>query len=118
MKAPDGDQGRSLVAVAAGDAEPHRRVVTEYRNSGHPHDPPVSTSMIRDDRYKAIVWHGRPEAGELAAGELYDLDDDPQERHNLWPHTSLAQVRAALLADLSDVIALGGNHWGPREAAW
>jgi hypothetical protein len=35
-------------------------------------------------------------------GELYDLADDPLQRHNRWDDPSLASLRSDLLSDLWD----------------
>lgn len=116
IEPPPGNEGTSLVRVARGDAEPKRVVVTECHNSGHPYEPPVVTSMVRDDHYKAIVWHRQEDPDASPTGELYDLDADPEEMHDLWSHQEMAEVKAALLAQLCGVLALGGNGWKPREA--
>jgi len=35
-------------------------------------------------------------------GELYDLADDPLQRHNRWDDPACAAIRSDLLADLRD----------------
>ncbi len=38
----------------------------EYRDSGHPYDPPVHTTMLRSGPYKLVVFHGDPPPTVLA----------------------------------------------------
>ncbi len=44
-----------------------------------------------DQRYKLTVYRGHP------YGELFDLVDDPEERHNRWADPAYAAIKAALL---------------------
>ena len=55
--------------------------------------------MIRDDRYKLVTYHGHP------MGELFDLDEDPNEFDNRWHDRSLYDVRFALLKQSYDALA-------------
>lgn len=110
------DQGRDLIEVAAGRQPPHRVVLAEYRDSGHPYQSPVWTTMVADSSHKLVVWHGGGEGRD--GGELYDLAADPGELVNLWPVPDRAEVRARLLSDMADFLALPGTGWGTREAAW
>ncbi|HEY3954664.1 MAG TPA: sulfatase-like hydrolase/transferase [Streptosporangiaceae bacterium] len=116
IEAPAGGQGQSLVGVAAGTAEPREAVITEYRNSGHPHDPPISTTMVSDGQYKAIVWHGQHGHGAEPAGELYDLRSDPGELVNLWRDPRLAQIRARLLLAMATELSFPSAAWPARDA--
>lgn len=111
---PATSEGRSLIAVAQGIEAARSSVLAEYRNSGHPYEPPVSTSMIRDDRYKMVVWH----SDRSGSGELYDLVDDPDELVNLWDGGDLCEVRASLYAQLVDYLSLPSSVCGERRAFW
>ena len=51
---------------------------------------------IVTDRYKLVHYHGQP------FGELYDLEDDPREKKNLFHDSRHGEVKAALLAGLMD----------------
>ena len=78
-------QGRSLLGLATGEAAEHRGwALSEYRNSGHPYDPPVHTTMVRRGSIKIILHHGAPSSSRPRTGELYDLDADPAELINLF----------------------------------
>lgn len=48
--------------------------------------------MRRDRRWKVVTYL------DDTAGELYDLQADPQEVHNLWDDASLRPLRDELVA--------------------
>ncbi len=89
-----------------GDADAPARdwALCQYRNSGHPYDPPVHATMLRHDRYKLIVFHGAPATDRPRTGELYDIEADPEELHNLWDHADYAHVRTRLQEFLLDAL--------------
>ncbi|MGI8912333.1 MAG: sulfatase family protein [Chloroflexota bacterium] len=114
-----GSQGESLLPLAQGEGGWTRDwALCEYRNSGHPYDPPVLTTMLRHDRYKLIVHHGPPATTRLHTGELYDLLTDPREMQNLWDQPSHRQTRAELQELLLDVLVATEDRAQPREAYW
>ena len=61
-------QGMSLLPLARGDADAPTRgwALCEYRDSGHPYDPPVHTTMLRQGDYKLVVHHGDPATARAA----------------------------------------------------
>ena len=99
-------QGASLLPLATDPAAPAPRdwALCEYRNSGHPYDPAVHTTMLRHGTHKIIVWHGSPAADRPREGELYDLATDPQELENLWDDPDHLAVRTRLQELLLDVL--------------
>jgi arylsulfatase A-like enzyme len=114
------NQGQSLLPLARGerDASPRGWALCEYRDSGHPYDPPVHVTMLRRGRYKLIVQHGAPAAGRARTGELYDLEADPRELRNLWDDPAAAPLRAELQEVLLDVLVATEDRGQPRETYW
>lgn len=49
--------------------------------------------MYYDGRFKLSVYHG------IQFGELYDMENDPQEQHNLWYDGDHQDVKQALILD-------------------
>jgi arylsulfatase A-like enzyme len=87
-----------LAPVAAGD-KGHEHAICCYRNSGISDqgvawDPPVHCTMFRDRRFKLNVYHGEQ------LGELYDMQEDPQELNNLWDSPDHQKVRLDLTEKL------------------
>jgi arylsulfatase len=113
-------QGASLLRLARGESDAWHRdwALSEYRDSGHPYDPAVHTTMLRHDRWKLVVHHGPPATGRQRTGELYDLVADPRELDNLWDVDTHADVRHALQEKLLDVLVVAEDRSQPREAFW
>ena len=88
---PERMQGKSLFDICVGKAEAdyHRDFVfTEYYNSLVTHrEPTPYLTMIRDHKYKIVVYHG------MDLGEFYDLENDPHEFENLWDHPDYEKLK-------------------------
>ncbi|SDS33498.1 sulfatase family protein [Actinopolymorpha singaporensis] len=113
-------QGASLLPLARGDSGAWTRdwALSQYRNSGHPYDPPVHTTMLRHDRWKLVVHHGEPAGSRGRTGELYDLAADPHEVTNLWDDPAHATDRLVLQEKLMDVLVATEDRTKPRDAFW
>ena len=117
-----GVQGESLLPLVTSACKPEIQwrdwALSEYRDSGFTTDPRIMTTMLRQEQWKLIVWHGGPATGGLRDGELYNLDDDPKELHNLYHAPEHAGVRLKLKRKLLDVMAETEDHTEPQLRAW
>ncbi len=105
-----GMQTRSLWPLLTGRQAADRfrdDVYCEYYNA-NPDETAIFLTMVRTDRHKIIVGHGR----EL--GELYDLEEDPTETHNLWDDPAHAEVKMAMLKRACDRMAMTADPLPPR----
>ena len=109
-------QGRSLAHILGGNPDParlRRFVRSEYFNAQQ--DPRTGAdqmaTMYRDERYKLVVYHGR------GLGELYDLQEEPGEFHNLWSSSAHAALRHDLMARSFDATVMAQDWGSPRVAA-
>ncbi|MEZ4730104.1 MAG: sulfatase-like hydrolase/transferase [Caldilineaceae bacterium] len=82
---PDYLEGRSLLPYLHGEAMSPRQFVFAEDNY---------QIMLRSATHKLVYYIGQ------AAGELYDLQHDPDELWNLWDKPEQSQVKARLLSDL------------------
>lgn len=107
-----GMQGRSLWPLLTGEIkeDTHREdVYCEFYNSQVREDTAFGT-MLRTKRYKLVVYHGHQ------LGELYHLEDDPNERHNLWNDPSYQSIKLKLFQRLCDRMAETADPLPEREA--
>ena len=107
---PEYVQGKSLWPLLQGQSDhgfhkPHVR--SEYFDAIQSPDHSRAT-MYRDERYKFIVYHGH------GLGELYDLDNDPDEFNNLWDDSNAKELKYDLLAKSFDATMLA-EDLGPAR---
>jgi arylsulfatase A-like enzyme len=110
--------GTSLVPLLTGEQDPshHRDFVRcEYYdtlNMFAPHEPerhtPCWATMYRDRRYKLATYHGSQ------YGELYDLDEDPNEFDNLWEQPEHQALKHELIKKSFDATVVIGDPGPPR----
>ncbi len=85
-------EGRPLTKIAAGPAEPDRRVFSEYHAAGA-----VSGAfMLRKGRWKYNHYIGFPP-------ELFDLNSDPEELVDLGLRPDHAEIRDMMHAELMQI---------------
>lgn len=113
-----GMQGKSLWPMLQGrrTTASHRDdVYCEYYNAcnGHNGDGrPAMLTMVRTKTHKLVVAHGEH------TGELYDLENDPREWHNLWNDPAAINLKNELLLRLSDRMAFAVDPLPERRAPW
>ena len=118
VPSPARAQGQDLLPLATGRASGRGWALSEYRNSGHPYDAPVHLTMLRRDRWKLVVQHGAPASSRERTGELYDLEADVDELHNLWDDPLHLSIRTGLQEFLLDVLVATEDRSQVREAYW
>lgn len=97
--------GHSLTAALSengGEGTLRDYIRCEYYQScrGGKNPYPSYATMYRDRRYKLVVYHTADH------GELYDLENDPNETHNLWDDPAAVDIRFDLLKKSFDVAAI------------
>ena len=94
MKVPEDMQGRSFLPLLRGQKPKDWRSAMYYRYY-HPGDHNVARHYgIRTERYKLIFFD------QLDQWELYDLQKDPIEMHNLYTDVAYASIVKRLKAEL------------------
>ncbi len=93
MPIPETVEGQSLQPVLASAEAPHRDLLLFAYTELH--------RAVKDGRYKLIECV-TPKAGEPSTRytQLFDLQNDPWELHNLAGDESLAEVKARLGQEL------------------
>lgn len=91
LAAPAHFDGRSMVPLLRGEPVPWRDefLYVYYWEKNFPQSPTVFS--LRGDRYKYITYYGLWDADEL-----YDLQNDPGEQHNLLYDPAHASIGAEM----------------------
>jgi len=83
---PNRMQGKSLVGLLKNETDTHKTmVVSEYHDAiGFTGSEGSHGTMSYDGKHKLCLYHGHDVI------ELYDMENDPEEKHNIWydPETS------------------------------
>ena len=111
-----GMQGQSILPMLSGvkSLDSHRDdVYCEYYNAmGWHREPKANATMVRNSRYKIVAAHG------TESGELYDLETDPNETHNLWNNSDYKDLKLTMQDRLIDRMAWTVDPLPERQAPW
>ena len=94
-----------LIKAASGDHKALRNYVfCRYRNTGirsgnRYWEPEIHGTMIRDERWKLSYYHSSAE------GELYDMQNDPNEMVNLWNNVEYSDIQIKLKSILDEAVS-------------
>lgn len=116
LKPFHGMQGQSLLPMLTGvnSLDSHREdVYCEYYNAmGWHREPTANATMVRNNRYKIVATHG------IDCGELYNLETDPNETHNLWNNSDYKDLKLTMQDRLIDRMAWTVDPLPERQAPW
>ncbi|HWL54145.1 MAG TPA: sulfatase-like hydrolase/transferase [Chthoniobacteraceae bacterium] len=100
-------QGINQLPVWTGSqAQGREQVMVEFR-----HQPTaIHLKTLVEERYKITLHYNRP------YGELYDLQEDPGEIHNLWDRPEAAPLREEMTRRLAFAMMGDEPLWMPRVA--
>jgi arylsulfatase A-like enzyme len=97
-KIPERMQGRSLVPILKGQRPADWRTSFYYQYYEYPRPHRVRPHYgVVTDRYKLVQFYG---TGEDYT-ELFDLQEDPQELHDIYNDATYAKTRAELTTELA-----------------
>lgn len=94
---------KDLLPLAEGNVDLVRNIaVCEYRNSGINvkgtyWDPPIYSTMIRDEQYKLILYHPIKSVSKETQIQLFDMLKDPKELHNLANDDRYSSIKDKML---------------------
>lgn len=106
---PANFQGKSVMPLAEGKQVPWRTdwLYEYYEYPGFENIP--ANRGVRTERYKYIHYFADPQAFEL-----YDLQTDPDEMHNLYGKPEYAELTRHLTARLEELRRETGDHYQYR----
>ncbi|MCA9840136.1 MAG: sulfatase-like hydrolase/transferase [Trueperaceae bacterium] len=117
IAAPEAMQGKSLLPILAGEQtlDHHRDFVRcEYFDALDTSFVQGSLSygtMYRNRRYKLVLYHSHN------LGEVYDLETDPWEHHNLWHESEHQALKHQLIQESFNATMMQSIDLGSRRIA-
>ncbi len=111
-------ESEDLVSVIEAGRTARPAAITVYRNSGVNNrgvfwDPPMHSTMARNERYKLILYTCEAQSET----ELFDLEADSQERRNLAGSSENRDVELPLLNAIATFLQREVATLPPRENA-
>ena len=117
LTCPETMQGKSLLPVLCGEADPNQLrefVRSEYFDALDPKftgGTGTFGTMHRTERYKLCMYHNKD------LGELYDLKEDPWEFNDLWDAPDHQEIKHRLIREAFDAhVVLTTDMGSPRIA--
>ena len=109
LEVPERMTGCSLLPILRSESTASHRdfVRCEYYDALDAPDGTFAT-MYRDERYKLVLYHGHD------LGELYDLEEDPDEFENMWDEPQAQPLKLELMQKSFDASMLAMDR-GPRR---
>lgn len=109
---PPSFEARSLLPALEGrDWQPRTHVFAEQAGDTNLTGAELIT-MVRDNRHKLVHFKGE------SYGQLFDLESDPGELHNLWNDPAHAGTKQALLDALREWLIESHYHTRDWAADW
>lgn len=99
VEIPEDIQGESFLPILKGENPENWRDALYY----HYHEYPAEHSVkrhygVRDDRYKLMHFYN-----DIDQWELYDLQNDPTEMHNIFGTEGNDSITSVMMAKLKDM---------------
>ena len=99
---PDDIQGVSLLPLLKGETPDDWRRSLYYHFYEYPAEHKVKRHYgVRNDRYKLIHFYN-----DIDEWELYDLEEDPHELHNLYGNPAYSEVTGRMMHELDSLQTL------------
>ncbi len=117
LECPDYMQGKSLLPILNGNADPtylRDFVRSEYFDALDPHFTGGSGTfgtMYRTPNYKLCMYHDKK------LGELYDLQADPWEFDDLWDSAAHQEIKHQLVREAFDAHVVLTTDMGSKRIA-
>lgn len=111
LPAPENLHGMTLRPYLENpDAAMQKPAISQYPRSAPEHGGQVMGYSIRDDRWRGTFWRSRKD-GRLVHLELYDEQNDPDERTNVAKNPENEEVILSLRKHLPEI---GSDAPGPK----
>jgi len=112
VKIPVDIQGESFVPLLKGKVPSSWRKSVYYHYFEFPAEHSVRKHYgVRDSRYKLIRFYG----DDIVTWELYDLESDPSEMHNIYNNPSYSKVRERMHKELERLMQKYEDYPEPAD---
>ena len=113
---PDWMEGRALpVSEEDAAAQGREHVFTQYES--YTYDAQIKMNAVYADGWICNVYE-RTETYAGTEGELYNVEEDPRQRNNLWDDPAAASMKSRLLKQAFDASVFTMDPSPPRLGAF